>query len=201
MGSLVKQVSVFDLASAGKTKHYRAVLTANLYYVLRKNGVPELVGENEFKSASTGFPEFPTRSEVFTLLWYSDPEDPYSWVGDEFLGCRSTQVVYEPGAEPCDIIEAIKKGCAEFTGTFPEDNKFYRKIRDGLTARVTLLENSGHKVTLDASGRIKFKNDRMLVTSIDGATIRLYSPERNSFIKKLKSNEEAYRIIKKESSD
>ncbi|MEM4247089.1 MAG: hypothetical protein QXF14_02090, partial [Candidatus Woesearchaeota archaeon] len=93
------------------------------------------------------------------------------------------------------------KGFTEFTGMYPEDGKFCCKIKDGLAARVTLLENSGHKVTIDASGRIKFKNDRMLVTGVHGAMVRLYSPERKSFIKRLKSNEEAYRIIKKESSD
>ncbi len=189
----VRPVSILDLAAQKSPMHYRGILTVNLDYVLHKDGDPVLVGENEFKTAQTGFTKFPSRNEVFTLLWHSRLDDPFSWIGDECLECRSTQVQQDAAGN--DMIEAIKNGYATFTVINDEDRRSYSKIVEGLAARVTLLENAGHKVTIDVSGRIKFKNKGIIVLGHPGSIVRIYSPENKSFIHKLRSNEDAYRIL------
>lgn len=183
---------VLDLASTAK-KHYRGILTANLYYVLRKDGVSELVGENEFKTAKDGFTEFPVRDEIFSLLWYSSHNDPFSWIGDEIIARRATQVYEE--ADKNIMIKSIKSGFADFRGTRTEDKRFYSRLINSLAARITLLENAKNNVTIDFSGRIRFMNRRIQVMGNPGSLVRVYCPEDKSFIPRLGSND-AYRILR-----
>ena len=152
--------SVFTLAQTRPEHFFRAILIANLQYVLRKDGTSELVEETEFKSAKEGFPEYPTREEAFHLLWYPSPgeSDKLNLLGEECLGRRMTQC-----ADSIDnVIDSIRNGTESLNGKgfFVEDPQsapaFYNALCQKLGARVSILEDAGHRVLVDFSSRIYF---------------------------------------------
>ncbi len=177
----IEQVSVDRLARTSQKRHYRAILTADLSYYLRKSE-DELVGENEFKIAQSGFQEYPSREEAFSLIWYSDPTDSYSMIGEEHLGSRITQAVF-PSIDD-KVIKELKSGKAEFNEVTDKPTRFYAKLIKDIRSRISVLENAGHKVIVDVSGRIRFVEDGLRVCGSPGSLVRLHETGRYSFFNK-----------------
>ncbi len=179
----IEQVSVDSLARTSQKRHYRAILIADLSYYLRKReDACEMVGENEFKTAQSGFQEYPSREEAFSLIWHSDPNDSYSMIGEEHLGSRITQAAF-PSIDD-KVIEELKSGKAEFNEVTDKPTRFYAKLIKDIRSRISVLENAGHDVIIDASGRIRFVEDGLRVCGSPGTLVRLHETGKYSFFKK-----------------
>jgi hypothetical protein len=175
---LDNEFSVFNLAQTRPEHLFRAILTVDLQYVLRKDGTSELVEETEFKRAKEGFPEYPTREESFNLLWYPSPNDSdkLNLLGEECLGKRMTQC---PDSID-DAIDSIKNGTEVLhdKGFFVEDMKsapeFHKLLCQKLGARVSILEDAGHRILVDFSSRIYFDKGIVKVYGRPSQLIQAY---------------------------
>jgi hypothetical protein len=172
------EFSVLTLAQTRPAHFFRAILSVDLQYVLKKDGTAELVEETEFKRVKEGFPEYPTREEAFNLLWYPSPadSDKLNLLGEECLGRRMTQC-----ADSIDnVIDSIRNGTESRDGTasFVEEpgkgDQFYHGLCQKLGARVSILEDAGHRVLVDFSSRIYFDKGVVKVYGRAGDLIQAY---------------------------
>lgn len=192
-------IDVHALASAQPARHYRATLTVDLQYLLRKPGTTETIDETQFKRTLDGLQEYPTRRETFQLLWHARHDDPFSFLGEERIGKRITQLDELIAKE--DIATAIRDDMASFHAEYDTEQRFYTHLRRSLAARAFILEQAGHKVTMDIAERVRFEPGTRVVR-VRGASTEpspVYVTGKPSYNwPKIQNLEKAKQLVNKE---